>query len=175
MHQTVQDTCGLFQNPNGVLQEDLIADDVDNVRGGRFCDQSAIGIPFRHDFKLFGSYPLPWDFEFSGSIQSYSGAEREARWTVPSSYYPGGQRTVSSTVQLIEPGTEYFERWNQTDIAIRKLFRFDRYQMSGQMDLYNLFNGNAIIAENRTYGSGYALPTRILQGRLMRLALQMSW
>ena len=82
IHQNIQDTCGLFLNPNGVLQEDLVRDDEDILRGGRFCDQSDIGIPFQHDFKLFGAYPLPWDFEFSGSIQSYSGAERELRWTI---------------------------------------------------------------------------------------------
>ncbi|GIT67714.1 MAG: hypothetical protein Ct9H300mP25_11860 [Acidobacteriota bacterium] len=94
-HQTIQDTCGLQSNPNGVNQEDIIRDDEDILRGGMFCDQSALGIPFRNDFKLFGAYPLPGDFEFSGSIQMYSGAERELRWSVPSSYYPGGQRTGS--------------------------------------------------------------------------------
>ncbi len=174
-HQTVQDTCGLTANPNGVNQEDIIRDDEDILRGGRFCDQSALGIPFRNDFKLFGAYPLPGDFEFSGSLQAYSGAEREARWSVPSSYFPNGQRTQGTTVQLFSPGTNYFDYWTQIDIAIRKLFRFGGYESSVQMDIYNLMNAASIVDENDAYGSSYGRPTRLLQGRLARLAFQIKW
>ena len=175
IHQNIQDTCGLFLNPNGVSQEDILNDEGDFLRGGRFCDQSAIGMPFRHDLKLFGAYPLPYDFEFSGSIQSYGGAERGMNWTIPSSLYPGGQRTVSSQVQLMVPGTNYLPRWNQVDIALRKIFRFGGWQQSVQMDIYNLTNASTVIAETSTYGSSYGRPTRLLQGRLMRLAYQTSW
>ena len=174
-HQTLQDTCGLTANPNGVSQEDIIRDDEDVLRGGRFCDQSALGIPFRNDFKLFGAYPLPGDFEFSGSLQAYSGAEREARWSVPSSYFPNGQRMQGTTVQLFSPGTNYFDYWTQVDIAIRKLFRFGGYESSVQMDIYNLMNAASVVDEIDTYGSAYGRPTRLLQGRIARLAFQIKW
>ena len=175
MHQHVQDTCGLTANPNGVFQEDLIRDDEDILRGGQFCDQSALGIPFRNDFKLFGAYPLPYDFELSGSVQAYSGAERELRWTIPASYYPDGQRTTSSAIQLFAPGTNYFDYWTQVDIAIRKIIRLGNYESSVQADIYNLMNASAIVDENDAYGSGYGRPTRLLQGRLLRLAFQVKW
>ena len=174
-HQTIQDTCGLTSNPNGVNQEDIIRDDEDILRGGRYCDQSSLGIPFRNDFKLFGAYPLPGDFEFSGSLQAYSGAEREVRWSVPSSYFPNGQRTQGTTVQLFSPGTNYFDYWTQIDSAIRKLFRFGGYESSVQMDIYNLMNAAAVVDENDAYGGSYGKPTRLLQGRLARLAFQIKW
>ena len=174
-HQHVQDTCGLTFNPNGVFQEDLIRDDEDILRGGQFCDQSALGMPFRNDFKLFGAYPLPGDFQLSGSIQAYSGAERELRWTIPASYYPDGQRTIGSSIQLFAPGTNYFDYWTQVDIAIRRIFRVGNYEYSAQADIYNLMNASAIVDENDGYGSGYARPSRLLQGRLLRIALQMKW
>ena len=174
-HQHVQDTCGLTSNPNGVFQEDLIRDDEDILRGGQFCDQSALGMPFRNDFKLFGAYPLPGDFQISGSIQAYSGAERELRWTIPAGYYPNGQRTTSSAIQLFAPGTNYFDYWTQVDIAIRRIFRVGNYEYSAQADIYNLMNASAIVDENDGYGSGYARPSRLLQGRLLRIALQMKW
>ena len=63
-HQHIQDTCGLTVNPNGVGVEDPIrGSDEGILRGGRFCEQSALGIPFRHDFKLFGAYPLPYELD----------------------------------------------------------------------------------------------------------------
>ena len=173
-HQHIQDTCGLTSNPNGVTQEDLIRDDEDILRGGFFCNQSELGMPFRTDFKLFGAYPLPGDFEFSGSIQAYSGAERELSWTVPASLYPDG-RTAASAIPLLVPGTNFFDYWTQVDIALRKIIRFGNYETSVQADIYNLMNASVIVDENDAYGSGYARPSRLLQGRLLRLALQLKW
>ena len=175
MHQHVQDTCGLTQNPNGVSQADMIDRNRTTLRGGRFCDQSAIGIPFRNDFKLFGAYPLPADFEFSGSIQAYSGNEREMRWTITDAYYPGGNLTDNQGVQMFAPGTHYFGYWTQVDFAIRRLFRVGNWEYSAQLDIYNALNASAIIDEADSYGSGYATPTRLLQGRLARLAFQVKW
>ena len=149
--------------------------DEDILRGGIFCDQSALGIPFRNDFKLFGAYPLPGDFEFSGSIQMYSGAERELRWSVPSSYYPGGNRTTGSSIQLFAPGTNFFEYWTQVDIALRKIFRFGGYESSAQMDIYNLMNASTVVDEIDSYGSSFGRPTRLLQGRILRTAFQIKW
>ena len=135
MHQHVQDTCGLTTNPNGQVERDMIDRNRTTLRGGRFCDQSALGIPFRHDFKMFGAYPLPGDFEFSGSIQAYSGNEREMRWTVTDAYYPGGDLTDNQSVQLFVPGTNYFGYWTQVDLALRKIFRIGTYEYSAQLDI----------------------------------------
>ena len=173
-HQHIQNTCD-YENPNGTTLRELIDRSQRSLFGGRFCDQSAIGMPFRHDFKLFATYPLPGDFEISGALQSYSGNPREIRWSIPASMFPGGQRTQSTAVQLTEPGSSFFERWNQVDIAFRKIFRVSGYNLSGQADIYNLFNGNAVQTEIETVGSALGRPTSILQGRLLRLAVQFKW
>ena len=175
-HQHIQDTCGLTVNPNGVGVEDPIRGSDEGVlRGGRFCQQSELGIPFRHDFKLFGAYPLPYDFEFSGSIQAYSGGERELRWGIPSSYFPGGVRTQGATAQVFAPGSNYYDYWTQVDIALRRIFRFGSYETSVQADIYNLMNSAVVVDENDSYGSAWGRPTRLLQGRLLRLAFQVKW
>ena len=111
----------MIVNPNGVSIEDPIrGSDEGIIRGGRFCNQSELGMPFRNDFKLFGAYPLPADFEFSGSIQAYSGGERELTWSVPNAYIPHGAPTSRPTVQLFQPGTNYLPYWTQVDIALRR-------------------------------------------------------
>jgi hypothetical protein len=172
--QHIANTCDL-DNPNGVGLPEFIDVNRNRIQGGRFCNQSDIGIPFRHDYKLFVTYPLPGDFQFGGSFQAYSGNEREVRWNIPASYYPGEQRTISSTVQLRPPGSDYFEYWTQVDVNLQKIFRIGNYEYSGGIDVYNLMNNNSILSDNDTYGAGLSTPTSVLQGRLMRLSLQVKW
>ena len=39
-----------------------------------YCDQSKYGIPWRTQFKLAGTYPLPWwGLQFSGALQALPG------------------------------------------------------------------------------------------------------
>ena len=132
-------------------------------------------MPFRHDFKLFGAYPLPGDFEFSGSIQAYSGGERELTWSVPNAYIPHGAPTARPTVQLFQPGTNYLPYWTQVDIALRRIFRFGGLESSVQADIYNLMNSAVVVDETEGYGGSWGRPTRLLQGRLLRMAFQVNW
>ena len=37
------------------------------------------------------------------------------------------------------------------------------------MDIYNLLNSSAILAQNNTLGAAWRTPTQILQGRLMKI------
>ncbi len=174
--QHIQDTCGLIVNPNGVSIEDPIrGSDEGIVRGGRWCDQSALGMPFRHDFKLFATYPLPYDFEASGSIQAYSGGERELTWGVPNAYIPHGAPTARPTVQLFQPGTNFLPYWTQVDVSLRRLFRFNNIQASVQADLYNALNAAVQTDETESYGAVWGRPTRLLQGRILRTAFQLNW
>ncbi|MYJ05123.1 MAG: TonB-dependent receptor [Acidobacteria bacterium] len=174
--QHIQDTCGLIVNPNGVSIEDPIRGADEGItRGGRWCDQSTLGMPFRHDFKLFATYPLPYDFEVSGSIQAYSGGERELTWSLPASYSPTGSFTSTPTVQLFQPGTNFLPYWTQVDVSLRRLFRFNNIQASVQADLYNALNAAVQTDENETYGGAWGRPTRLLQGRILRTAFQLNW
>ena len=174
--QHIQDTCGLIVDPNGVSIEDPIRGADEGIRrGGRWCDQSSLGMPFRHDFKLFATYPLPYDFEVSGSIQAYSGGERELTWSVPTSYFPGGTRTRGATVQLFQPGTNFLPYWTQVDVSLRRLFRFNNIQASVQADLYNALNAAVQTDEIEGYGGAWGRPTRLLQGRILRTAFQLNW
>ena len=174
--QNIQDTCGLLVNPNGVSIEDPVrGSDEGIIRGGRYCNQSELGMPFRNDFKLFATYPLPAGFEFSGSIQAYSGGERELTWSVPNSYIPHGTPTSRPTVQLYAPGTNYLPYWTQVDIAVRKLFRIGNIESSVQADFYNLLNAAVVVDETESYGGSLGRPTRLLQGRLLRTAFQLKW
>ena len=162
------------ENPNGSASNDLYYD-ISFQRGGRFCDERNLAIPYRHDFKLAGTLPLPYGFEFDGTIVSYAGNETQVVWNVPASVFPGGQRTVSTLVRLTPPGTKYLDRWNQVDIAFKRNFRFAGYQFTAQADVYNALNSGVVTTETQTFGPSLEFPNTILQGRLLRLVAQVKW
>jgi hypothetical protein len=51
-------------------QQDTNCNAIDNPNNLRFCDDKQNDIPFNKQFKIAGSYPLPWGIQLSGSFQS---------------------------------------------------------------------------------------------------------
>jgi hypothetical protein len=140
----------------------------------RYCDQSQYGIPFRHDFKFAGSYPLPFDMQVGATLQSYAGLPLAVNWAVPSSLFPGG-RTQAVTVNLVPPGGKYLNRWNQLDLSVRRVFRFGKARLDGALDIFNALNSNVVLTENQNFGSTLGQPQAILQGRLLRVSSQIKF
>lgn len=164
-----------------------IACDTNNPNQFRFCDESKLNIPFRSDFKLAGNLPLPWGLQVSAIFMSYAGNTNNTNpeggtspylrtnWVVPASVFPNGQRTQSVTVNLIEPGTQYSERWNQLDLDGRRTFRLGKATLAAQFSLYNVLNANTVLTQNQSLGAALGQPLTILQGRMLRAALQMKF
>jgi len=140
----------------------------------RYCDQSELDIPFRHDFKFNGSYPFPWGMSLGATFQSYAGLPLMVNWNVPANLFPGG-RTQSVTVNLVPPGSKYLERWNELDLSFHKRFRVGRYDIDTALDMFNGFNSNVVLQENQNYGSSLGQPQQILQGRLLRVSNQIKF
>ena len=164
-----------------------VACDTNNPNLFRFCDEREYDIPYRSDFKLAGNLPLPWGMQISGIFMSYAGNTNNANpeggtssylrnnWVVPATAFPNGQRTQSVTVNLIEPGTEYSERWNQLDLDGRKTFKVSNSTVALQLSVYNVLNTNTILTQNQNFGAALGQPLTILQGRMVRASLQMKF
>jgi hypothetical protein len=165
--------CDYNDDPNGVTSGDLYSGGTVS-RGGRFCDQTKADVPFRQEFKLSGSYPLPYGVDFGAVWQSYPGSPRTITWQPAASLFPGG-RTNSETIVLTPPGTVFLPRFSQLDINFKKTFRSGPRQMSLQVDLFNALNANPIFSTTDAVGSTLGQVTAILQGRMPRLAFQMKW
>lgn len=140
----------------------------------RYCDQSQYDIPFRHDVKFAGSYPLPFDVQVGATLQSYAGLPLAVNWAVPANLFPGG-RTQSVTVNLVPPGSKYLDRWNELDLSLRRVFRFGRIRLDGALDIFNALNSNVVLSENQNFGSTLGQPQAVLQGRLLRLSTQIKF
>ncbi|MEQ1908141.1 MAG: TonB-dependent receptor [Vicinamibacterales bacterium] len=140
----------------------------------RYCDQTALDIPFRHDFKFNGSYPLPFKISIGASLQSYAGLPLSVLWAVPANLFPGG-RTQSVTVNLVPPGDKYLNRWTQLDLSAHKRFKIGRYDIDTALDMYNALNSNVVLQENQNYGTSLGQPQQVLQGRLLRISNQIKF
>jgi hypothetical protein len=85
--------------------------------------------------------------------------------------------SASVTVPLVAPGTEFLPRLNQLDLSFAKNFLVSGYRLQGQVDLFNVFNKNYAQAYRSTnFGtSSYLQPSSVLQGRMIRLGVQLKW
>ena len=143
-----------------------------------WCDQSKLDLPFLHEFKLAGSYMLPWyGIQANVALQSYNGQPLFTRWNIsPTTRYaancvgacrPGelvipNQTLATYTVDLVALGQQYYERQNQLDMGFRKIFRVGRYQLSGQVDFFNIVNSSYVKSQNITIGTSLGQPLDIL-------------
>jgi carboxypeptidase family protein/TonB-dependent receptor-like protein len=165
--------CSSDDDPNGPTKADLYTG-ASASSGGRFCDQRKFDIPWTNEFKLAGTYPVALGIDLGAVLQSYAGSPRAITWTPAAGLFPGG-RTNSETLVLSKPGSLFYPRYNQLDLNVKKNFRVGRKTFSGQMDLFNALNGNAIFTRNNSIGSSLGQVTSILQGRIVRLAFQMKF
>jgi hypothetical protein len=83
----------------------------------------------------------------------------------------------SLTVPLVAPGTEFLPRLNQLDLSIAKWFQLGRTRIQGQLDVFNALNKNTDLSYRSTNAATatYLVPSSVLQGRQIRLGLQMKW
>jgi hypothetical protein len=143
--------------------------------------------PFLTQVKLNGTYTVPKvDVLLSVAYQSLPGPAVRADLTVtqrangvplvgnsnvvvpliPSYYALGNQGQVI--------GSEYGDRLNQIDVRLGKLFRVGKTRTSINLDVFNLFNGNAATAENNRVES-FRSPTEIQLARFVKVGAQFDF
>jgi hypothetical protein len=150
-----------------------------------YCDQTQYDIPFRAQFKLGGTYPLPYGLNISGTFQSYPGTRNygsgatnldylQQTYIVPAALLTPGQ--ASETVNLNTPGSLYLPRWNQLDLRFAKKFALGtRGSWQLQADLFNALNAHPILAVTTNYGSALGNVTQALQPRILTLGAQLHF
>jgi hypothetical protein len=151
-----------------------------------YCDQRQFHIPFRTQFKLAGTYPLPYAFNVSGTFQSYPGTRNygsgatnfdylQQSYIVPAALLTPGQ--ASETVNLNQPGSLYLPRWNQLDLRLARKFNLPGGKGTWQIqaDLFNALNAHTILAVTTNYGKALGQATQALQPRILTLGAQLHF
>jgi hypothetical protein len=192
------DNCNLLQagydasfgNPLTLVNSETYAD------GTSYCHRE---YPYRPDVKILGSYTLPLDIQLSGTYQFSRGIQTGgagpailASWSVASAQFaPTGTvgstlgralnpGSANKTIPLIREGLDYGDQnLHQLDLRASKRFRFDRYRVRFDFDLYNVFNSNWPYTVNTTFStaatSSWLRPTNVLQSRFFKLGAQFDF
>jgi hypothetical protein len=137
--------------------------------------------------KFLAVYPLPWGFQVSGTYQNIPGIPITAT-------YPASNAQVASELgrnlascgsttpcnanvnaELIPPLSRFEDRLQQFDLRFTRLFKVERATLRGNFDIYNVFNGSAILSENAGYGVNWLTPYEIMGGRLFKFSTQFEF
>jgi hypothetical protein len=159
------------------------------------------GVPYCHqnsgylsNVKGFGSYTIPKvDVQVSLSYQGYlAPAAAGSQITNPifsmaAANYVATNAVIApslgrnltggaanATVNLIAPGSIHGDRVHQLDMSIGKIVRAGRTKTTAKLDLFNVFNSNAVLTENSNYGQ-FRGPTSILQARFAKIGVQFDF
>jgi hypothetical protein len=169
---------------------DVNCDSASNPNSFRFCDQSLLDIPFRHEFKFAGTYPLPFSLQASAALVSWPGAALGVNWSIsrttryaadcaapctPNALVIPGLTPASLSVPLAAPGTRYNDRWNQLDLGIRRTITFGAKSLMIDLQAFNALNSSSILNRNQTFGTSLGRPTSTLEGRVIRLTSQFKF
>jgi hypothetical protein len=156
--------------------------------GSRACHQD---LPYRPDFKLLGSYTLPYDVQLSGTYQFVRGVQTGgaapsilAQWAAPATSTTLGHTYSANAAtriwNLMAVGENYGNfNLNQLDVRASKRFRFAQYRFRVDVDAYNLFNSNWPFTSTATFStlasSQWLRPTNVLQARFFKIGAQFDF
>jgi hypothetical protein len=147
---------------------------VADPNGLLFCDQTALDIPYDKNFKLSGAYPLPYGITASAVFQSVPGLPRSITYTVTRAQIPN--LTLSSVVvPLNAPGTSYLPRLNQLDLKVSKTIRYRAARIQPELGVFDVTNTATYLAQNNAFGPNLDKVQSILDGRVVRLGVQVGW
>ena len=145
---------------------------------GQYCRQQS---PFLTSTKLLASYTLPRvDVLVSGTFRSVPGPEIYANYVAtnaviaPSLGRPLSGGAANLPVTIVEPGSLYGERLNQVDVRFGKIVRFGRTRATVNLDVYNVFNANTVLALNNAFAT-WQRPTSILLARFAKISAQIDF
>ena len=143
-----------------------------------YCDSET---PWISQGSVFGSYTFPYDIQVSGTFFSRQGTPRLGVLAVPTPVAAAALgRTpteTSITVNVIEPGQAYGDRLNQLDMRIGKIVNVGGAgaNIGSFLEIYNVFNSNAVGRERYGLAAGYLRPVGLQAGRLFKVAFQFNF
>jgi len=153
-------------------------------------DVNPVGIPYCHQatnwmgqtqLKVLGTYRVPRaDVVVAATLQSVPGPVVAANFVAanalvqPSLGRPLSGGAANVTVNLIQPGTLYYDRANELDLRLTKSVRISRLRINVNGDVYNMFNVSPVMQFNAAYAA-WLTPQRIMDGRLYKLSAAVTF
>ena len=134
----------------------------------------ATGFDSTYQYKVAGSYPLPFGIGLSGALQVATGLPLSRVFTVTRTQVPNLTQ-VTQNVDLVPAGEVRLPSHQLLDLRISKTVNLAGSRLQGIADIYNVFNDNAAISQVTAVGPSLGQTSEIIQGRLLRLGLQWTF
>jgi hypothetical protein len=175
--KTMLDNCAVAAS----VPESLTVAGAGGTSTSRALEYCHVESPFLTQVKLNGAYTIPKaDVLVSAAFQSAPGPVVQANYVIteraPGVPLVGG---TTATVTLLPSsagvGAEYGERLNQLDVRVGKVFRVAGTKTVFNVDLFNLFNANAVTAENAAFPAAFRRPTQIMLARFVKISAQFDF
>lgn len=140
----------------------------------RINNQGDIGFDSPYQIRGGFSYAMPAGVRLSGSLRSASGLPQQRTYVVTTAIVPGLTQ-VTQNVQVAERGDYRYPWVNLLDLRVAKSFKAGGTRIEPTLDLFNVFNNNAVTNAVQTLGSSLGRPSSIVMGRLLRLGGRISF
>ena len=84
---------------------------------------------------------------------------------------------ASVNLGLNAPGTQFTPRVNELDLGVSKQFKVDNWSFTPRMDIFNALNSDDYTAVSTAQynAATYLQPAVILQGRIIRIGIDVRW
>jgi hypothetical protein len=137
-------------------------------------NRGAIGYDSTYQVRAGFSYRLPYDVQLSGSIREATGLPQGRTYVVTTSIVPGLTQ-VTQNVQAAPMGDYRYPWQNLVDLRLVKIFRTGSSRIEPTIDLYNIFDNNAVTSAVTTIGPSLGRPSAIVMGRLLRVGAHVTF
>ncbi len=131
-------------------------------------NSGAIGFDSTYQVRGGFSYRLPADVMFAGSVREATGLPQARTYVITTAIVPGLTQ-VTQNVKAAPAGEFRYPWQNLVDLRVTKSFRTGATRFEPTVDLFNVFNNNAVTSANTTIGSSLGRPSAIVMGRLLRV------
>jgi hypothetical protein len=121
------------------------------------------------------SYRMPYDLQVAGTVREAAGLPQPRTFTVTTAIVPGLTQ-VNQSVQVAPRGEFRYPWQNLVDLRLTKIFRLPNgVRFEPTIDVYNIFNNNAVTSAVTAVGSSLGRPSAIVMGRLLRVGGHMTF
>lgn len=88
-----------------------------------------------------------------------------------------GLTPASVNLGVVAPGTEFTPRINQVDFAASKTVKVNGWSFTPKLDVFNAMNSDdyTAVASSQFNANSYLQPSVVLQGRIIRVGVDLKW
>jgi hypothetical protein len=137
-----------------------------------------IGNDSKFAVRLSGSYRLPYDITFAGSLTANEGYPYTSTYSLTRAAAAAQGITLTRSSQgitLSQRGDERYPNVTLVDIRLSRQFRFGSRSFAPELNIFNIGNANTITSYAAAVGSAYLDPREIISPRIIRLGFALNF